>query len=115
MLWLDLEAPSTEELRCVAEALELGDEELVPAADEEPSLEQPEGRLQLTAVGVADARQGAAPESVPIRCFIGTDWILTTHGENSMSWTTSVSESPAAATWVSSTPLRSSPCYSGGW
>lgn len=79
VLWIDLEDASPEEVRSVSAVLELSDDELVAAADEVPSLDQHETHLHLTAVGVAGTGQGRTPEPVPIECFIGKNWIVTTH------------------------------------
>lgn len=79
VLWFDLEDGSRDEAREVGEALGLGDVDLIADVDEKPSLVQRENHLQVTAVGIAFPGEGSSPERVPIRCFIGENWILTTH------------------------------------
>ena len=81
VLWLDLEDASPDEVRSVCAVLELSDAEFVAAPDEAPSLDQRETHLQLTAVGVGGTGQGRTPEPVPIKCFIGKNWIVTAHTE----------------------------------
>jgi magnesium transporter len=79
VLWLDLEGASEKEEAEVSAALGLNDLGVSGGVDEKPALEQGENHLMVTAVGVADAEQGSSPGAVPVRCFIGKNWIVTAH------------------------------------
>ena len=79
MLWLDLQEPSEKEASEVRAALELSGEDVFAEADESPSLTQRDGYLKVKTVVVTDAGDHSSPETVAITCFIGKNWILTTH------------------------------------
>ena len=79
VLWLDLQGASEQEANEVGEALGLEDGDVGRDVEEKPAVEQREGHLKMTAIGVAEPKKGASPDEVPITCFIGENWILTVH------------------------------------
>ena len=79
MLWLDLWDASENEECEVREALGLNDFDIAGERLEKPALEQREDHVKVSAVGVSEAVDGLAPETVAIYCFVGNNWVLTLH------------------------------------
>jgi magnesium transporter len=79
VLWLDLLDPSENEECEVREALGLDGLDIVSEGHERPALDQREDHVKVTAVGVSEAEDGSAPETVAIYCFVGKNWVLTAH------------------------------------
>jgi magnesium transporter len=79
VLWLDLMDASDSEEREVRAALGLEDIDIFGQGHELPALYQREDHLEVTAVGVVQADDGSAPKTVAINCFVGTNWVLTSH------------------------------------
>jgi magnesium transporter len=79
VLWLDLlDISDAEELE-VQDALGLEDLDICGVGHEIAALTQREDYLEVTAVYVAEAEGGSAPRSAAIHCFVGKNWVLTSH------------------------------------
>jgi magnesium transporter len=79
VLWLDLlDISDAEELE-VQDALGLEDLEICGAGHEIAALTQREDYLEVTAVCVAESEDGSAPQPAAINCFVGENWVLTSH------------------------------------
>ena len=79
-LWVDLVDPSEDEARAVAEGFDLREVELRAGEPPvQPSLEQTEHHIRVTAIAVSDEENDAAREAVVLDCFIGVNWVLTVH------------------------------------
>lgn len=79
VLWLDLlDVSDAGELE-VKDALGLEDLDICGAGHEIAVLTQREDYLEVTAVGVAEAQDGSAPQPAAIHCFVGENWVLTSH------------------------------------
>jgi magnesium transporter len=79
VLWLDLQEPSEEEESKVREALDLSDTDTFADTDEIPALDQREDYLRVTAVAASGGGERSSTETVALSCYIGKNWILTTH------------------------------------
>ena len=79
MLWVDLCAPSQEELQQVKEAFRLPTEPRPAARGKKPRLEQEEGYLVVTAVAVSDEEEDIEKEHVVLTCWVGAGWLVTVH------------------------------------
>ncbi len=78
MLWLDLLDASDDEAREVTDALAF-EPGLLGNAREAPALDQRDDHLVVTAVGLVEAEDGSAPQTAAITCFVGKNWVLTSH------------------------------------
>jgi magnesium transporter len=79
VLWLDLLDISDAEEAEVKDALGLEDLDICGVGHEIPALTQREDYLEVTAVCVAEAKDGSAPLPTAIHCFVGENWVLTSH------------------------------------
>jgi magnesium transporter len=79
VLWLDLLDISDAEEAEVQDALGLEDLEICSVGHEIPVLTQREDYLEVTAVCVAEAEDGSAAQPAAIHCFVGENWVLTSH------------------------------------
>jgi magnesium transporter len=81
VLWLDLAAPSDDELAEIVEALGLGetDSSELNEPERRARLEQHEDYLRLTVVAVSDREKDPRHELVAVDCFVGSNWVLTSH------------------------------------
>jgi magnesium transporter len=79
VLWLDLQEAAEEEEREVRRALDLNEEDTGAGAEDKPSLVQRDGYLRVNAVAVTDAADRSSAGTEAMSCFIGENWILTTH------------------------------------
>ena len=81
VLWIDLVDGSEDETAEVLDALDLDDAEGLKLGDPDrrPGIEQHEGHLRVTAVAVSDVEDDAAPETITVDCFVGSNWLLTVH------------------------------------
>jgi magnesium transporter len=79
VLWLDLlDISDAEELE-VKDALGLEDLDICGVGHEIPVLTQRGDYLEVTAVCVTEAKDGSAAQPVSIHCFVGENWVLTSH------------------------------------
>jgi magnesium transporter len=80
VLWVDLTAPSEDEAREVTDAFGVR-VRLTPddISERKACLVQEDAYLAVTAVAVSDAERGVPSERVVLDCFVGPDWLLTTH------------------------------------
>jgi magnesium transporter len=79
VLWLDLlDISDAEELE-VKDALGLEDLEICGAGHETAAFTQREDYLEVTAVCVAEAKDGSPAQPAAIHCFVGENWVLTSH------------------------------------
>jgi magnesium transporter len=79
VLWLDLlDASAAEELE-VKDALGVDDLDVRSDGREKPALTQREDFLEVTAVCVVEAEDGSPPQQVAINCFVGQNWVVTSH------------------------------------
>jgi Mg2+ and Co2+ transporter CorA len=79
VLWLDLLGISDAEELEVKHALALKDLEICSVGHETAALTQREDYLEVTAVCVAEAADRAAAQLAAIHCFVGENWVLTSH------------------------------------
>lgn len=79
VLWLDLLDISDSEEAEVKDALGLKDLDICGVGHEMAALTQREDYLEVTAVYVAETEDGSAPQSAAIHCFVGENWVLTSH------------------------------------
>jgi magnesium transporter len=79
VLWLDLLDVSAAEEAEVKDALGLEDLDICGVGHEIPKLTQREDYLEVTAVCVAETKEGAEPQPAAIHCFVGKNWVLTSH------------------------------------
>jgi Mg2+ and Co2+ transporter CorA len=79
VLWLDLlDISDAEELE-VQDALGLEDLEICAGGHEIAALTQRKDYLEVTAVCVAEAKDGSPAQPAAIHCFVGENWVLTSH------------------------------------
>ena len=79
VLWLDLAMPSEAEAREVTEAFGLRARPGLDASERKACLVQEDGYLAVTAVAVSDAERDVENERVVLECFVGPNWLLTSH------------------------------------
>jgi magnesium transporter len=81
VLWLDLASPSDDELKEIGEEFELADIDLsdLHDPDRRPRFEQHETYLRLRVVAVSDKQRDPRRELVGVDCFVGPNWVLTSH------------------------------------
>ena len=79
MLWVDLCAPSKDELSQAQEVFGLATEPAPGASGRKARLEQEDGYLVVTAVAISDEEQDVDKERVVLTCYVGAGWLLTVH------------------------------------
>jgi magnesium transporter len=79
VLWLDLLDISDAEEAEVQDALGLKDLEICGIGHETAALTQRDDYLEVTAVYVAEAEDGSPAQRAAIHCFVGENWVLTSH------------------------------------
>lgn len=79
VLWLDLIGASAAEELEVRDALGLQDLDICGDGREKPALTQREDYLEVTAVCVVQTEDGSAAEPATINCFVGENWVVTSH------------------------------------
>jgi magnesium transporter len=79
VLWLDLLDISDAEEAEVQDALGLEDLDICGVGHEIAALTQREDYLEVTAVCVPEAKDGSAPQPAAVHCFVGENWVLTSH------------------------------------
>jgi magnesium transporter len=79
VLWLDLLDISDAEEAEVKAALGLEDLDICGVGHETAVLTQREEYLEVTAVYVAEGEKGSPPQPAAIHCFVGENWVLTSH------------------------------------
>jgi magnesium transporter len=79
VLWLDLLDPSDAEERELKDALGVEDLDVCSERREISALTQREAHLEVTVVCVAEAQDGSAPKPAAINCFVGENWVVTSH------------------------------------
>jgi magnesium transporter len=79
VLWLDLLDISDAEEAEVQNALGLEDLDICGVGHEIPVLTQRADYLEVTAVCIPEAKDGSAPQPTAIHCFVGENWVLTSH------------------------------------
>lgn len=114
VLWVDVVDPSEPEERAVWDGFELGDSDGLRIADSDtkPTLDQNEGHIRVTAVAVSDDEKDPARELVVLDCFVGSNWVITTHAGKIAVIAVSRLAEVSLALW---THRPSSHRCSGGW
>ena len=81
VLWVDVVDPSEPEERAVWDGFDLGDSAglRIGDSDTKPTLDQNEGHIRVTAVAVSADEKEPAQELVVVDCFVGPNWVITTH------------------------------------
>ena len=79
MLWVDLCAPSKDELSQAQKVFGLAAEPAPGASGRKARLEQEDGYLVVTAVAVSDEEQDVDKEQVVLTCYVGPGWLLSVH------------------------------------
>ena len=79
VLWVDLIDPSDEELDGVRGALDIDLHRRRRGDDVQPELALRDGSIRVTAVAVSDEEQDPDLEAAVIDCFIGENWVVTSH------------------------------------
>jgi magnesium transporter len=79
VLWLDLLDASAAEEGELKDALGLEDLDICGDGREKPALTQREDYLEVTAVCVVSAEDGSAAQPATINCFVGKNWVVTSH------------------------------------